>query len=127
MDHAVKIWSLCTPVMKHAIESSFSNSSPSSRRSEQEKCCSSRGTSSKTVTVHYPIFTTTQLHNNYVDCVRWYGDLLLSRCAANAKIVLWKPDVELEPFDKSNVTTVVVGGPAALSKVINNTGYNSYI
>ncbi|GBC10046.1 hypothetical protein RclHR1_00930024 [Rhizophagus clarus] len=118
MDHAIKIWTLCTPVMKHAIETSFLNSSSSSSRppSSQEKCCSSHGASSKKVTVHYPIFTTTQLHNNYVDCVRWYGDLLLSRCAADAKIMLWKPDVELIPFDKSSVTTVVVGGPAAPSK-----------
>jgi polycomb protein EED len=120
MEHAVKIWTLCTPVIKHAIESSF-NSSSSSRsqqlpQSEQKTCRSSHGTP-KAVTVHYPIFSTTQLHNNFVDCVRWYGDLLLSRCAADAKIVLWKPDVELVAFDKSNNTTVVVGGPAAPSKV----------
>ena len=122
MEHAVKIWTLCTPVIKHTIESSFlsrsSSRSPQSPLSQQQKkCCSSHGTASMPVFVHYPIFSTTQLHNNYVDCVRWYGDLLMSRCAADATVVLWKPDVELMTFDKSNITTVVVGGPAAPSKV----------
>lgn len=122
MDCTIKIWTLCTPVIKHAIKSSF-NSKSSSLRSqqlsqrEQESCCSSHVTASRAVTVHYPIFSTIKLHNNYIDCVRWYGDLLLSRCAADAKIVLWKPEVELVAFDKSNITTVVVGGPATPSKV----------
>jgi polycomb protein EED len=122
MDNAVKIWTLCTPVIKHTIESSFNSRSSSSRSQqsllpEQKKCCSSHGTTTIPVIVHYPIFSTAQLHNNFVDCVRWYGDLLMSRCAADAKIVLWKPDVELVAFNKSNVTTVVVGGPAVPSKV----------
>lgn len=122
MDCAVKIWTLCTPVIKHAIGSSI-NSNPSSSHSqqlsqrEQQSCCSPHVAPSRAVTVHYPIFSTTELHNNFIDCVRWYGDLLLSRCAADAKIVLWKPDVELVAFDKSNITTVVVGGPATPSKV----------
>ncbi|PKC71679.1 WD40 repeat-like protein [Rhizophagus irregularis] len=121
MDCAVKIWTLCTPVIKHAIGSSI-NSNPSSSHSqqlsqrEQQSCCSPHVAPSRAVTVHYPIFSTTELHNNFIDCVRWYGDLLLSRCAADAKIVLWKPDVELVAFDKSNITTVVVGGPATPSK-----------
>jgi polycomb protein EED len=123
MDHAVKIWTLCTPVIKHTIETSFISRSSSSRplqlplSQQQKKCCSSHGTASMPVFVHYPIFSTTQLHNNYVDCVRWYGDLLMSRCAADTTVVLWKPDVELGSFDKSNITTIVVGGPAAPSKV----------
>ncbi|GBC09127.1 hypothetical protein RclHR1_08620003 [Rhizophagus clarus] len=121
MEHAVKIWTLCTPEIKHAIESSFNSKFSISRpqqlvQAEQKTCCSSHSAPLKAVIVHYPIFSTAQLHNNFVDCVRWYGDLLLSRCAANAKIVLWKPDVELVAFDKSNITTVVVGGPATLSK-----------
>ncbi|CAG8715572.1 1696_t:CDS:10 [Rhizophagus irregularis] len=74
----------------------------------------------KAVTVHYPIFSTAGVHGNFVDCIRWYGDLLLTRCANDAKILLWKPDVKLEPSDNSNVTTVVVGGPAAVSKRQSN-------
>ncbi|CAB4493179.1 unnamed protein product [Rhizophagus irregularis] len=113
MDRTVKIWSLCTPVMKNAINSSISRPSSSSRASS---CCSSNETPLKVVTVHYPIFSTAGVHDNFVDCIRWYGDLLLTRCANDARILLWKPDVKLEAFDNSNVTTVVVGGPAVLSK-----------
>lgn len=122
MDNAVKIWTLCTPIIKNTIESSYnSRSSPSRSQNhhcqKKKKCCSSHGTTSFPVIVHYPIFSTAQLHNNFVDCVRWYGDLLMSRCATDTKIVLWKPGVELVAFDKSTVTSVVVGGPAFPSKV----------
>ncbi|RGB27497.1 WD40-repeat-containing domain protein [Rhizophagus diaphanus] len=121
MDNAVKIWTLCTPIIKNTIESSYnSRSSPSHHCQKKKNCCSSHGTTPFPVIVHYPIFSTAQLHNNFVDCVRWYGDLLMSRCAADAKIVLWKPDVELMAFDKSTVTSVVVGGPAVPSKVQSN-------
>lgn len=120
MDHAVKIWSLCTPVIEHTIESSFKPKPPSSLRNQQhhtQSCCKSHGHTSHPLFIHFPIFSTAQLHNNYVDCVRWYGDSLMSRCAADAKILLWKPDVELVACDKSTVTTTIVGGPAVPSKV----------
>ncbi|CAG8576270.1 2578_t:CDS:2 [Scutellospora calospora] len=118
MDHAVKIWSLCTPVVKNTIESSLKPTPPSrphQSSSRQQTCCRSHGKPSTPVFVHFPIFSTAQLHNNYVDCVRWYGDLLFSRCAANAIIVLWKPNVDLIANDNSNVTTTIVGGPAKQS------------
>ncbi|CAG8756857.1 6969_t:CDS:2, partial [Acaulospora morrowiae] len=119
MDHSVKIWSLCTPVIKHTIESSF-KPKPLSRIQQQQiqtsTCCKSHGHTSTPLFVHFPIFSTAQLHNNYVDCVRWYGDLLMSRCAADAKIIMWRPEVELVASDRSNVTTTIVGGPAVPSK-----------
>ncbi|GBC16285.1 WD40 repeat-like protein [Rhizophagus irregularis] len=127
MDHTIKIWSLCTPIMKNAINSSpsttnsrLSSASTSSTSSRASSCCSSNSALLKAVTVHYPIFSTAGVHGNFVDCIRWYGDLLLTRCANDAKILLWKPDVKLEPSDNSNVTTVVVGGPAAVSKRQSN-------
>jgi hypothetical protein len=55
-------------------------------------------------------------HYNYDDCVRWYSDLLLSKCAAGAMAVLWKPVVRLIVFDNSDITAVIVGGSAVLSK-----------
>ncbi|RIB13866.1 WD40-repeat-containing domain protein [Gigaspora rosea] len=119
MDHAVKIWSLCTPVVKNAIESSLKPIQPSrpqqTSSSRQQTCCRSHGKPPSPVFVHFPIYSTARLHNNYVDCVRWYGDLLLSRCAADATIILWKPNVELIATDNSNVTTIIVGGPSKQS------------
>jgi polycomb protein EED len=42
------------------------------------------------IILRYPHFSSTEVHANYVDCVRFYNDLIFSRAAEEDKILLWK-------------------------------------
>jgi polycomb protein EED len=50
-------------------------------------------------TIYYPQFYSTEVHHNYVDCLQFYGDLILSRASKDQndrsksnEILLWKID-----------------------------------
>ncbi|KAK3940677.1 Polycomb protein eed-A [Diplogelasinospora grovesii] len=42
------------------------------------------------VIVHYPHFSTSEVHSGLVDCVAFFGDLILSRACHEDSIVLWR-------------------------------------
>ncbi|KAI0447788.1 WD domain-containing protein [Xylaria telfairii] len=42
------------------------------------------------LSVHYPHFFTSEVHSGIVDCVAFYGDLILSRACHEDIIVLWR-------------------------------------
>ncbi|KAL9968870.1 hypothetical protein ACROYT_G021013 [Oculina patagonica] len=99
MDHSLKIWSLETDAMKKAIVESHTYD-----QSKTEKAF-------HTIKMHYPDFTTRDIHRNYVDSVRWFGDLVLSKSCENC-IVCWKPQERFEdifkgPFNSERVVTVL--------------------
>ncbi|KAF3767864.1 WD40 repeat-like protein, partial [Cryphonectria parasitica EP155] len=48
--------------------------------------------------VHYPHFSTSEVHYGLIDCVAFYGDLILSRACHEEKIVLWR----IEGFDSED-------------------------
>jgi polycomb protein EED len=46
----------------------------------------------KPAMIHYPHFSTTEVHTDFVDCVQFYNDLILSHACREDKIMLWKID-----------------------------------
>ena len=69
MDHSLKLWNLAEPDVVRAIEASYSYEP---------------GRPGHTAEVHFPEFSTRDIHRNYVDCVRWFGKFVLSKVGAAA-------------------------------------------
>ncbi|KAI8931283.1 hypothetical protein NX059_011627 [Plenodomus lindquistii] len=46
----------------------------------------------KPAALHYPHFSTTEVHTDFIDRVQWYNDLILSHAAREDHILLWRID-----------------------------------
>lgn len=93
MDHSLKLWKLDTDQFHKAI------------RESHVYCPSKSQRPFPTVRQHYPDFTTRDIHRNYVDCVRWLGNFVLSKSCENC-IVCWKPGL-LEQLEVRHTDTNV--------------------
>jgi polycomb protein EED len=82
MDNTIKIWSLEDEALQQSIENSYTHG--------RDETSAARG-AFETVFVQFPMFSTHKVHADYVDCVQWVGNLLLSKSTSN-KVVLWKPN-----------------------------------
>lgn len=79
MDHSIKLWNLVSPDIQAAIEKSYTHDDQAAN------------IDFVTHLDQLPIFSTDKVHRNYVDCVKWVGDLILSKSICN-RAALWTPD-----------------------------------
>ena len=90
-DFSVKVWSLADPLLQQIIE--LSGSYKKRRVPDDEHM------SFPTYSQTQPLFSTDnttqgRLHGmTYIDCVRWYGDFVISRSSDN-QVLMWAPDAQ---------------------------------
>jgi len=96
MDHSLKVWDFNTQQIKDAIKLSYQTDVGAKK-------------SFPTVLCHFPVHSTRDIHRNYVDCCRWYGDFVFSKSCENS-IVCWKPgqlDPRNEKTGENDESTVI--------------------
>jgi polycomb protein EED len=96
MDNTVKVWELDSEAVQLAIQTGRKTSSMSIKEEDAERF--------HAPFIQFPAFTTRRVHTDYVDCVRWVGDLLMTK-SIESKCVLWKPDTRRRPNSVAHLRT----------------------
>lgn len=96
MDHSLKIWNFEADKITRAVRESYLfDPSVSTKPFPTEMC-------------HFPDFSTRDVHQNYVDCCRWFGRFILSKSIENT-INIWKPgDMDNEPLKPGETSTTTI-------------------
>ncbi|CAB4060025.1 EED [Lepeophtheirus salmonis] len=89
MDHSLKLWDFNTDHLKKAVKLSYTHNTQKLKKNFPTELC------------HFPLFSTRDIHRNYVDCCRWFGNFILSKSCENT-IVCWKPG----PLDSISIKPI---------------------
>jgi polycomb protein EED len=81
MDKSIRLWNIDDSKVSEALQASQTSESAGESRPSFHPVCE-----------QFPYFASTKVHMNYVDCVHFVGDLLLSKSTYNT-IVLWMPKI----------------------------------
>ena len=73
MDNTVRVWAL-DDVVTNAVAD-----------------CRAKKADYRACFVQFPAFITRRVHSDYVDCVRWLGEFIVSK-SVEGRVMLWQPD-----------------------------------
>jgi polycomb protein EED len=88
LDNVIKLWTLEHPVIQDKLHQS--ESLQVRRWDDQNASACLQPTIQQS-----PYFSSSKLHNDYVDCIQFLGDLLLSKSTTNT-IILWIPTSSMQ-------------------------------
>ena len=112
MDNAVKVWSTRGKKVSQAIEDS--------------ELWEDEIVEFPTAQVRAPEFSTFDAHNHFVDCVRYFGEVIFSKSVEN-KILAWTPDFYLNDKNTDDAAMVEADENTNKSNDNNNNSSNEKV
>ncbi|CAG7831147.1 unnamed protein product, partial [Allacma fusca] len=99
MDHSLKVWKLNKPEIELAIQSSYTWTTKTIRNGVIHGY-----KPFPTIIQNFPEYSTRDVHRNYVDCAKWFGEFILSKSCENT-IVCWKGGKTFQKWDEITPNT----------------------
>ncbi|EPB76381.1 WD domain, G-beta repeat protein [Ancylostoma ceylanicum] len=113
MDHSIRLWYLGTDKLQERIRDSMTLKGQANFRKELADDCQS----GRTIQIHYPIAINTDLHNDYVDCVRFLGHYVVSKVIMLSYLFLYQQMLIVENLGIRHVSGGVQVDTSALQLV----------